>query len=342
MIVGAATPRPTRIEDLLESRLSARLDRLDFRSKKIFAGKLQGERRSKKRGQSSEFDDYREYVSGDDLRHIDWNVFARFDRLFIKLFLEEEDLALHVALDASASMDSGDPSKLLFGARLAMALAYVGLCGNNRVGLSVFGAPGMYSTNPDGEGGASSDPAISRLPDLRGKHHVPRIAKFLMDSVWPESRRSGPAGGAGLTSFSDALTTIARQRVGKGVMVVISDFLIAPEAGGYEVGLRSLAAAGGYDTWCMQVLSPSELEPEREIQAGVTGDLRLTDVETGRATEVTITAPLIKKYKERLERYCNDLHSYCAARQITHVLARSDASLETLIMETLRRQGMVG
>lgn len=355
MIVGAATPRPTRIEDLLESRLSARLDRLDFRSRKVFAGKLQGERRSKKRGQSSEFDDYREYVSGDDLRHIDWNVFARFDRLFIKLFLEEEDLALHVALDASASMDSGDPSKLLFGARLAMALAYVGLCGNNRVGLSVFGAPGMpgmFTTNPDREGagllnpdregGASSDPAISRLADLRGKHHVPRIAKFLMDSAWPESRRSGPAGGAGLTSFSDALTTIARERVGKGVMVVISDFLIDPQAGGYEGGLRSLAAAGGYDTWCMQVLSPSELEPEREIQAGVTGDLRLTDVETGRATEVTITAPLIRKYKERLERYCNGLHSYCAARQITHVLARSDASLETLIMETLRRQGMVG
>ncbi len=349
MIVGTSAPRPTKIEDLLESRLSARLDRLDFRSKKIFAGKLQGERRSKKRGQSVEFDDYREYVSGDDLRHIDWNVYARFDRLFIKLFLEEEDLALHVALDASASMDAGEPSKLLFGARLAMALAYVGLCGNNRVGLSVFGAPGMYSPSPPLPAGEMSESsrtegAISRLPDLRGKHHVPRVAKFLMDSVWPESRRSGPAGGAGLTTFSDALTTIARQRVGKGVMVVISDFLIDPRTspGGYEIGLRGLAAAGGYDTWAMQVLSPSELEPEREIQAGVTGDLRLTDVESGLATEVTITGPLIKKYKERLERYCNDLHSYCAARQISHVLARSDASLETLMMDTLRRQGLVG
>ncbi|MBL8746173.1 MAG: DUF58 domain-containing protein [Phycisphaerae bacterium] len=342
MIVGGSTARPVKIEDLLESRLSARLDRLDFRSRKIFAGKMQGERRSKKRGQSVEFDDYREYVSGDDLRHIDWNVFARFDRLFIKLFLEEEDLALHVALDASASMDAGEPSKLVFASRLAMALAYVGLCGNNRVGLSVFGVPGMFAPDADAEGEGRSKVSISRLADLRGKHHVPRVARFLMDSVWPESRRSGPAGGAGLTTFSDALTTIARQRVGKGVMVVISDFLIDPKAGGYEVGLRSLAAAGGYDTWAMQVLSPSELEPEREVQAGVTGDLRLTDIETGRAAEVTITAPLIRKYKERLERYCNDLHSYCAARQITHVLTRSDASIETLILETLRRQGMVG
>lgn len=340
MIVGAPVARPTRIEDLLDTRLSARLDRLDFRSKKIFAGKMQGERRSKKRGRSVEFDDYREYVVGDDLRHIDWNVFARFDRLFIKLFLEEEDLALHVALDASASMDCGEPSKLLFGARLAMALAYVGLCGNNRVGLTVFGTPGLYSPDPGAEKGAG----IARMPDVRGKHHVPRAAKFLMDSAWPESRRGGPAGGAGVLTFSEALTTIARQRVGKGVMVVISDFLIDPRSspGGYESGLRALAASGGYDTWAMQVLSPSELEPEKEINSGVMGDLRLTDVESGSATEVTITGALIKRYKERLERYCNDLHSFCVARQISHVLARSDSSLEALILDTLRRQGMVG
>jgi hypothetical protein len=160
-----------------------------------------------------------------------------------------------------------------------------------------------------------------------------------MDAAWPDSRR----GGAG--SFSDALTAIARQRVGKGVMAVISDFLIDPApsgGGGYEPGLRALAAAGGYDTWAIQILSPSELEPEREIKAGVTGDLRLTDVETGKATEVTITGPLIRKYKERLERYCNDLHTYCAARQIAHLVVRTDAPLDTLVLETLRRQGMVG
>lgn len=342
MIVGSPGPRPARIEDLLDSRLSARLDRLDFRSRKIFAGKLQGERRSKKRGQSVEFDDYRDYVPGDDLRHIDWNVFARFDRLFVKLFLEEEDLALHVAIDASASMDAGEPSKLLYAARLAMALAYIGLCGNNRVGLSVFGVPGMFVGADESGGGEPRAGAIQRLGDVRGRRHVPRVAKFLMDSVWPESRRSGPVGGAGLATFSDSLTTIARARVGKGVMVVISDFLIPPEAGGYEPGLRNLAAAGGYDTWAMQVLSPSELEPEREVKAGVTGDLRLTDIETGRATEVTVTAPLIRKYKERLERYCEGLHAFCAARQIPHVLVRADAPLETLILETLRRGGMVG
>lgn len=341
MIVGATTPRPARIEDLLDSRLSARLDRLDFRTRKIFAGRLQGERRSKKRGQSVEFDDYRDYVPGDDLRHIDWNIYARFDRLFIKLFLEEEDLALHVALDASASMDAGEPSKLLFGARLAMALAYVGLCGNNRVGMSIFGAPGS-TMNVDDAGEQPRQASIARLSDLRGKHHVPRIARFIMDSMWPESRRGGPAGGPGLITFSDAMTTIARQRIGKGVMVVISDFLISPEAGGCETGLRNLAAAGGYDTWCVQVLSPGELEPEREVRAGVTGDLRLTDVETGRAAEVTITAPLIRKYKERLEAYCAGLREFCLARQMTHILTRTDASLESLILETLRRQGMVG
>ena len=117
------------MDELLGPDLAARLDRLDVISRKIFAGKLPGERRSKRRGRSVEFDDYREYVPGDDLRHIDWNVYARLDRFFIKLFREEEDLAVHILLDASPSMDAGggerEPSKLVFAQRLAMAVAYV-------------------------------------------------------------------------------------------------------------------------------------------------------------------------------------------------------------------------
>lgn len=350
MIVRSSKERPTRIEELIEPSLASKLDRLDFRTRRLFAGKLQGERRSKKRGHSVEFDDYRDYVAGDDLRHIDWNVYARFDRLFIKLFLEEEDLALHVAVDASASMDAGNPSKLAFAARLAMALAYIGLAGNNRVGLSVFGAagasPGDQAWSRDREGAGVS--VLARLPDLRGKHHLARVAGFLLDSMWPE--RPPAAEGGAVASFGEALTTIAKVRSGKGVLVVISDFLVPPEqmdadplvSPGYVQGLRSLAAATGYETYVMQVLSPGEIEPEREAGEGLTGDLRLTDVETGRAAEITLTAPLLKKYKERMEKYCAALHSFCVARRMTHVLVRSDASVEQIVMETLRRSGMVG
>ncbi|MFU8828481.1 MAG: DUF58 domain-containing protein, partial [Phycisphaerales bacterium] len=105
-IVGMPS-RPEKPEELLSPSLMRRLDRLDIRSRKVFPGKLQGERRSKKRGQSVEFDDFRQYVPGDDPRFIDWNVYARMDRLVLKLFLEEEDMALHIAIDASGSMRAG-------------------------------------------------------------------------------------------------------------------------------------------------------------------------------------------------------------------------------------------
>lgn len=293
----------------------------------MFPGKLIGERRSKKRGQSVEFDDYRNYVPGDDLRFIDWNVYARLDRLFIKLFLEEEDLALHVVVDGSASMRSGEPEKLLFGAKLAMALGYIGLVKQNRVGMSVFGRSG--------------DQGLARLPDCRGRRHVPRLGQFLIDALWEgrerlESREGAPGPGG---DFSEALQTIARLQVGKGILIIISDFFVSE---GYEPGLRSIAAAGGYHCLAVQVLSPQELEPQRLVDSGLTGDLRLTDVETGRAAEVTVNAELLREYRARLERYTDDLHKFCSAREIDHILARSDTPLETLMLDTLRRRGVVG
>jgi len=322
MLLSADRDHPRRPEELLDSRVMARLDRLDLASKRVFAGKLVGERRSKKRGQSVEFDDYRTYTAGDDLRFIDWNVYARFDRLFIKLFLEEEDLALHIALDASASMDTGTPNKLVFGARVAAALAYIGLVKNNRVSATVFGVPG------------SSAPV--RIDDTRGRHQMARFGRSLLDAAWPDSRSPGPAAPA--SAFNEALTTTARLRVGKGVLVVLSDFL---DPAGYERGLRSLAAAGGYDIFCAQVLSPGEIDPEREAERGLSGDLRMTDIESGRAAEITLSAPLIRKYKERLQSFCADLSSFCAARQMTHIMLRSDADLETVLLDTFRRRGVV-
>src|SRR5271154_4271759 len=126
-------PRPA---SLLDSKFMARLDQLDVLSRKMLAGKLKGERRSKRRGQSVEFADYRNYVVGDDLRFIDWNLYARLDRLFLKLFLEEEDLSFYVLIDTSASCDYGEPNKLLYLKRVAAALGYIGLVNYNRVTLA--------------------------------------------------------------------------------------------------------------------------------------------------------------------------------------------------------------
>lgn len=331
-IVGMPT-RPERPEELLPPSLMRRLDRLDIRSRKMFPGKLQGERRSKKRGQSVEFDDYRQYVRGDDPRFIDWNVYARMDRLVLKLFLEEEDMALHIAVDASGSMRAGqgDRCKLVYASRLAMALGYVGLVKQNRVGMTVFGR----TTEAGG---------LARLPDVRGRHQVRRMSQFVVDSMYPESRVDT---GAALqedekAGFNAALTGIARQRIGKGVMVVISDFLIP---GGYEQGLKSLAAAGGYDTYCLQLLTPEEIDPSKQLGASggtLLGDLRLTDIETGGSTEVTITKELMKRYRERVQEYCDGLSRYCAAREMNHLLVTTDQEIEPLILDTFRRRGLLG
>ncbi|MEO1129734.1 MAG: DUF58 domain-containing protein, partial [Planctomycetota bacterium] len=124
MLRTESIQRPTSIDDLLDGKLIARLGQLDLASRKIFAGRMKGERRSKKRGESVEFADHRPYVVGDDLRFIDWNIFGRLDRLFLKLFLEEEDLALHLVMDCSASLDCGDPNKFLFCQKAAAALGY--------------------------------------------------------------------------------------------------------------------------------------------------------------------------------------------------------------------------
>ncbi len=316
------------MDDLLPGELIARLERLDVHSRKMFPGKMQGERRSKRRGRGVEFHDFRGYVRGDDIRFIDWNIVARLGKLFIRLFVEEEDLALHIVLDASASMNTGDPNKLMFASRVAMSLGYIGLVRQNRVGMTIFGRPG------------AARPRVH--PDSRGRHRVRALSDFLLREVWSDDNGAPADAAAGEpgagADFNAALSLLARSGIGKGVVVILSDFLIED---GYQRGLKELAATGGHDVYCLQVLSPSELEPEREIERGVSGDLRLTDIESGHASEITMTAPLIKRYKERLAAYCADLESYCNARGMTHMVVRSDEDPPRLIMETLRRRGML-
>src|SRR5918994_77088 len=123
----------TTQQPLLPPQLLAQLERLELVSRKIFRGRMKGERRSKRKGQSVEFADFRNYVPGDDLRFIDWNLYARLDKLFLKLFLEEEDLHFYCLIDASMSMDFGDPKKLDYAKQLAAALGFIGLVRDDRV-----------------------------------------------------------------------------------------------------------------------------------------------------------------------------------------------------------------
>jgi uncharacterized protein (DUF58 family) len=334
--------RPKSMEDLLTPELIAKISQLDYTSKKIFAGKLKGERRSKKRGESVEFADHRPYVVGDDLRHIDWNIFGRLDRLFLKLFLEEEDLALHIVIDCSASADCGKPNKFLFMQQLTMALGYIGLVNLNRLTVSAMGGEvgrdeeterrrdGENGTGEVSEGDTPSlrhsvtPSLLSAIRDLRGRRRTHDLCRFLC-SLRP----------AGVVPFTEACRRIALTRRGKGVMVVLSDFFIKE---GYETGLRMLLGRG-YDVFLIQCLSPQELDPTGP--EGLAGDLRLRDIEDADVAEVTISAPLLKRYKANLAAYCDQLRDFAARREISLLTVRTDTPLDTLILDYLRKRGLL-
>src|ERR1700722_3393743 len=149
-------------EPLLDPKFLTKLEQLELVSRKIFMGRMKGERRSKKKGQSVEFADYKNYVIGDDLRFLDWNLYARLDKLFLRLFMEEEDLHFYVLIDNSLSMDFGKPSKLHFAKQVAAALAFVGLVNLDRVVVEVF-----------------NDRLTQSLPPVRGRKSLWRVLGFL-------------------------------------------------------------------------------------------------------------------------------------------------------------------
>jgi uncharacterized protein (DUF58 family) len=288
-----------KLSELLDPKFMARLNSLDVLSRKILQGKLQGERRSKRRGQSVEFADHRPYVAGDDLRFVDWNIYGRLEQLFLKLFLEEQDLTVHLLVDTSASMEMGEPSKSLFAKRLAAALGYVSLVNNNRLTISLFA---------DGLG--------MQLTNLRGRRYLPQMAELLL---------KGP--GEGISNIEKACRDVAAGRIGSGVMIVISDFLFRQ---GYDSALRRLIGAQ-YDLYAIQVLSPQEISPD------LTGDLRLLDIEDGDAAEITVSAALINYYKRNLAAYCSELNDFCTRRGAVYVRANSADSVESLVLNYLRQ-----
>src|ERR1700687_4632941 len=152
----------TQAQPLLDPQFLHRLEQLELVSRKIFMGRMKGERRSKRKGQSVEFADYRNYVVGDDLRFLDWNLFARLDKLFIRLFMEEEDLHFYVLIDNSLSMDFGNPTKLHYAKQVAAALAFIGLVNMDRVVIE-----------------ALSERMTQSLPAVRGRKSLWRVLSFL-------------------------------------------------------------------------------------------------------------------------------------------------------------------
>ncbi|MGH2455978.1 MAG: DUF58 domain-containing protein [Candidatus Limnocylindria bacterium] len=287
---------------LFDEAFLRRLEQLELASRRLTAGRMKGERRSVRRGQSVEFADYRNYTAGDDLRQLDWNVYARLERLFIKLFVEEEDVTVHVLVDASRSMDFGLPNKLAFARRAAGALAYLGLAHLDRVSVAFLG-----------------DGHATTLRPLRGKARVFEVFRFLSA---PRSERH--------TGLAAAAREYAGRLRGRGPLLLISD-LMDP---GYLDALRDLAG-----TRCqlsvLHVMSPDELDPQ------IPADARLVDNETGAGVEVSGDDDLVERYRTRLAGWQEEIGTFVARRGGSYVTVPSDLDLADLLFDTLRRRRVV-
>ncbi len=289
---------------LFDSAFLSKLEQLYLLSKKLFRGEHHAERKSRQTGSSLEFADYRNYTPGDDLRSIDWNIYGRLDRLFIKLFEQEQDLHIYFLVDASGSMrwqpeNAPHLSKFDQARKIAASLAYIGLANLDRVNIHYFGA------NLIGDMGLS-----------RGKSQFHKVLEFL--------RRSPDA--AAQTSLLPSLRTFAARMKRRGLVFVISDFF---DPAGYEEALGILRY-NHFDLHLIQVLDPAEINPTQ------TGDLRLIEAESGEAYEVTANESLLRQYRAEVTRFLTGLNSFCTERGIGYAQALTDVSFEDLVLRVLR------
>jgi uncharacterized protein (DUF58 family) len=293
-----------------------KLDQLALVAARVRSGAMKGERRSTKRGTSIEFADYRDYVRGDDLRRVDWNVYARLERPFVKLFEEEEDLAVHVIVDASKSMNwpnesigieaevAKERNKFQYAVRLTAALGHIALAAGDRLTISVVTGGGMPTT---------------RFGPSRGRVGTGRMLKFLA-GLSP----------VGETDLDSALRNFALTTNKAGLAFVITD-LFSP---GYQSGLSALQSKGN-EVGLIHVLAPEEIEPP------LAGDLQLIDMETGDPQDVSVDGTLRELYKRRVIAWRDEIEAYCLKRGVHYVPVTTDTKWDQIVLFNMRKMGLV-
>jgi uncharacterized protein (DUF58 family) len=289
---------------LLEEVIRRKLEPLSLTASKVRAGAMKGDRRSIRRGTSIEFADYRNYTPGDDLRRMDWNVYARLGKPYLKLLEDEEDLAVHILLDCSASMGFPleaplDQHKLTFAQRLTAGLSYIALAENDRLTIS---------TGADAFGPTRGRAQI--IPMLRYMH----------------ARNAN-----GTTDLNAMLTAYALRPSRPGLLFIVSD-MFSPS--GFVDGLNQVLGKG-YEVILIHILSRDEIEPD------LTGDLRLIDAESGTAQEVSIEPGLRALYVQRLAEWQDDIRMSCLKRGVPYIPVITDTPWERVILDDLRRAGVV-
>jgi uncharacterized protein (DUF58 family) len=294
-------------DELFDEEFQRKLEYLALVSRRVFAGRIRAERRTKKTGSGVEFADHREYQPGDDIRYLDWSVFQRFDRLLLRLYEEEEDLAIYFVLDTSASMNyalpGSAPRKLSYGKRIAAALAYVALANLDRVEIVT-----------------TSDRVMGRMPETRGKARIFKIFRFLREAT-----------ADGLTNLEDAMRTFVAQHKRRGIVVLVSDLY---DPAGFEQGINVLRY-NKFEPFVVHVVDREEARPKLQ------GDVLVYDCETGDEREVTVTGAVLERYAKAYEDYLAQIERFCSAKQVPYVRADVGVPFDEMVLRVFRRGGFL-
>ena len=280
-----------------------KLEYLYIVSQKIAAGKFRAKRKTKLVGSGIDFADHRQYSPGDDVRNLDWRVYRRTEKLFLKLYEEEEDLHIYFLVDTSRSMHLGRPNKWDLARKTAAALAYIGLCNLDRVSIVPF-----------------SSNVTDRMAPTRGKSQIFKVFNFL--------ERCEPGD---QTTMEDAFRTFVNENKRAGLVVVISDFY---DPRGFEEGLDILR----YHRFEPMVV---QLFDRRELEISIQGDVELVDCETGEVRKMTVTPAMVREYRRVFEEFSDQLQTYCTGRQILYFRAALQQSFEDLVLQIFRAGGFL-
>lgn len=290
--------RPVFTEDFLR-----RLELLEVMFRRMQAGLGPGPRAGRRSGGRIEFLDYRKYAPGDEPRYIDWNVFARTRRLFVKRFAKEEQMLVCLLLDRSASMQIGRPEKLTFGKQVVLALAYLALASKNTVRLATF-----------------NDRTVEWSGTLLGKGRFFEAMDFLQ-AVAP----------SGQTALEAAVCDVFEE-VRRPCMVILASDLLDPTDSRRAFQLLS---ARGFEPCVIHLYAPEEIHPEP------VGRTRLRDVESGRRMDFWLDQAELDAYRRELQAHGEQWRDFCLRHQIRYVPVVTDHPFEDFVLHYLRRGGLV-
>ncbi len=285
--------------EILDTEFLEKIEKLRLAVKKIRIISNVGERKSPKTGKGTEFSDYRTYQIGDELRYLDWNIYARFEKFLVKLFEEEEDLEVHILLDSSLSMAFGIPTKFFYGKKLALAFSYLRVSSWEKVTFTYF-----------------QDDIKGIIPIERKKENIFKLLDQL-NKLKAE----------GKTNLNEAIKKYVSSLKKKALLLIISDFLSPYKDGILYARYKKLPV------YLIHVISEEEISPPYE------GNLQLIDSETNEIINLYLDKSLIENYKKTLDNFLKDIESFSIKTNVEYMRTSTSIPVEDLLLRYLRMGG---